>query len=474
MTGRRIRPIPIYAKQYQFAHATEWLRAFVGGRGTGKTWIGSYSIIVNADPGDPWMGVSPDAGVVHDTTLPTFIEVAKATGTYIKSLMSPYPRVWWRTRGGGVAQIVFRSGEKPDKLRGPSKAGLWLDEASVLQKEVFDIGIATLRHKGKMGPVLMTMTPRGRSHWTFEQVYDTVDEAMIGTTGFDMTGIDYVQGKAYRRRKNSLLVQACTLDNPFLPDEFYANISDRYTSALAEQELQGSFVDIQGLMFRREWFLAVDSAPRDARRVRYWDRAATPGAGSYSAGVLVAMDNRGLFYVEDVVRGQWSAFDRDVIIEQTAERDRHKYQGEVLIYVEQEGGSGGKEAAHQMVTRLAGHPVFRDIVGGTQRRTVDGQKIPGEAKVVRAMPLAAQAEAGNVRMVRGKWNGDYLDEITAFPEYTFSDQVDATSGAVNKLAGGVFPQDATAEKKRVAPESNRFGAGLALQRTRARRSRNER
>jgi hypothetical protein len=32
-------------------------------------------------------------------------------------------------------------------------------------------------------------------------------------------------------------------------------------------------------MFRREWFQLVNAAPIDAMRVRYWDRAATPGSG---------------------------------------------------------------------------------------------------------------------------------------------------------------------------------------------------
>ena len=123
--------VPIYTQQAEFLQSKAWLRGFVGGRGTGKTWIGGYSIISSAKGGDPWMCVSPDAGVVHDTTLPTFEEIAKTLGVFHRKVLTPYPRVWWRTCDGGIAQIVFRSGEKPGKLRGPSKAGLWLDEASV-------------------------------------------------------------------------------------------------------------------------------------------------------------------------------------------------------------------------------------------------------------------------------------------------------------------------------------------------------
>ena len=55
-------------------------------------------------------------------------------------------------------------------------------------------------------------------------------------------------------------------------------------------------------------------------------------------------------------------------------------------------------------------------------------------KCERAAPLAAQCEAGNVRLVRGAWNQRYLEEICAFPLGSYADQVDASPGAFNKLA----------------------------------------
>jgi predicted phage terminase large subunit-like protein len=464
MVALTIRPVPIYRKQATFLDANEWLTGFFGGRGVGKTWIGSYRIQRKAKRGEPWQCISPDAGVVHETTFPTFIDVAKSTGCYIRSVKSPYPRVWWRTHDRGIADIVFRSAEVPSKLRGGSYAGLWIDEATVVIEEAYKVAIATLRHKGYMGPCILTGTPKGKNHWTFSELYEPCD--------FDDANMLLIQGKPYRPKKDTRLVHARTLDNPFLPQRFYEILRARYSSVLAQQELEGEFVDIAGIMFRREWFLPVDAAPRDARRIRYWDRAATPGSGCYSAGVLLAMDSRGLIYVEDVKRDQWSYLDRNTVMEQTAEADRRKYHGEVITYTEQEGGSAGKEVSQQIVTLLAGHPVFTDLVGGKQSRKVDGQELPGEAKVIRAMPFAGQAEAGNVRIVRGNWNADYLDEIVSFPESTYADQVDATSGAFNKLAAGAFPDiGAGLSKTRVEANSERFGAALALQRAIERRNR---
>lgn len=49
------------------------------------------------------------------------------------------------------------------------------------------------------------------------------------------------------------------------------------------------------------------------------------------------------------------------------------------------------------------------------------------------MPFSTAAEAGRVRLVRGGWNDEYLDELAAFPKGTFKDQVDASSDAFNGI-----------------------------------------
>jgi predicted phage terminase large subunit-like protein len=127
----------------------------------------------------------------------------------------------------------------------------------------------------------------------------------------------------------------------------------------------------------------------------------------------------GTFVVADVRRGQWSALDRERVIKQTAEVDRGLYPT-TKIYLEQEPGSGGKESAEASVRMLAGYSATADRVTG--------------AKEIRADPFAAQWQAGNVKLVRGDWNRNYLDEHEHFPAGKYKDQVDASSGAFNKIA----------------------------------------
>lgn len=172
-----------------------------------------------------------------------------------------------------------------------------------------------------------------------------------------------------------------------------------------------------GGMFKAEYFTQLKKAsPYHAKRIRYWDRAATQDGGCYTAGVLMARDEIGNYYVEHVVHGQWEPDERNAVMLATAQRDHRRYgpMNPPLIYVEAEGGSSGRDAWKAVARVLAGFPVFEDRVSGR--------------KEVRAEPWSAQLAAKNVFMVEdGTWDlQNYIDEHLAFPLGRFKDQVDAS------------------------------------------------
>ena len=216
-----------------------------------------------------------------------------------------------------------------------------------------------------------------------------------------------------------IFIPARLIDNPYLDQEQYRGSLERLDAVTRAQLLLGDWrMRPEGAMFRRRWFSVVEAGPAQvSRRIRYWDKAATDeGSGARTAGVRIAKSSEGLYYVESVVAGRWSALKRELVIKQTAEADGSA----TTIYLEQEPGSGGKESAEASVRNLAGFAAHLDRVTGS--------------KIERAQPLAAQAEAGNVRIVRGPWNQSYLEELCAFPLGVLKDQVDASSGAFNMLA----------------------------------------
>ena len=151
------------------------------------------------------------------------------------------------------------------------------------------------------------------------------------------------------------------------------------------------------------------------KSVRYWDKAATIGAGAYTVGVKMHLLKNKFFYIEDVKRGQWSTEVRERIIKQTAAIDGDS----VDIVIEQEGGSGGKESAEGTIRNLAG---FR----------VKAERPIGD-KAKRADRYSVQVNNGSFILAAADWNAKFKEEYELFPNGTYKDQVDAGSGAFNYL-----------------------------------------
>lgn len=207
------------------------------------------------------------------------------------------------------------------------------------------------------------------------------------------------------------------------PDRFGPAEMDALKAALASPlrvagQLQQRPAPREGAMFKADWFHSTPAPPAGASRVRAWDLAATDGStGDWTVGVLMSKTAEGVFTIEDVVRGRWTPNVRDEMIVNTAEKDGTATR----IWIEQEPGSGGIAQAQALIRKLGEFPAR------AERSTGD--------KVTRADPLAAQFEAGNVRLLKGApWRPDLEAELLTFPAGRFDDQVDACSLAFNKLA----------------------------------------
>ena len=177
-----------------------------------------------------------------------------------------------------------------------------------------------------------------------------------------------------------------------------------------------------GGMFKKGWFEIVDEVPKRRDTVRGWDLAATEDVltAAWTAGVKMSRCVDGYIYIEDVARIQGSPRKVEKLLRNTASQDG------VLTKISgpQDPGQAGKAQARYLTRQLAGYDVKFTVETGD--------------KMTRAKPLAAQAEAGNVFIVRGLWNEDYLDELCTFPFSKFKDQVDASSRAFTEL---VLPRE---------------------------------
>lgn len=205
------------------------------------------------------------------------------------------------------------------------------------------------------------------------------------------------------------------------PERFPLSVVEEAEKPMGPAAVAGQFQQRPtprgGLMFNISK-LKIGEPPADLiEHTRFWDKAGTQDGGKRTAGLLMAFhEQTGIYWILHVRKGQWNAANREPVIRQTAESDGKS----VRVWVEQEPGSGGKESAEYTVKGLAGW-IIR-----AERPTGD--------KVLRAEPLSVQVERGNVMLAKGEWNQDFLDEAQLFPLGEFKDQIDAASGAFNKIA----------------------------------------
>lgn len=223
-----------------------------------------------------------------------------------------------------------------------------------------------------------------------------------------------INDEAWRKKGEALFPEHKSLD-------FLMMRKSLMTRASWESIYQQNPIVVGGGIFPIDKFRIVPVAPgqRIVRKtVRYWDKAGTKDGGAYSCGVLLhdMADGTGVT-ISDVRRGQWSYREREVRIKQTAEMDRATW-GPVENWIEQEPGSGGKESAESTIVNLRGFTVHADKVTGS--------------KESRSEPYAAQVQAGNVALVAGEWNREFIDEHENYPTGPYKDQIDAAAGAFNK------------------------------------------
>lgn len=206
------------------------------------------------------------------------------------------------------------------------------------------------------------------------------------------------------------------------PKRFPREVVERDKAVMGSYTTAGQFqqrpAPREGGLFKRAWFPVVDAVPATHRRVRRWDFAGTEQIGSGDPDWTVGLrmcESGGVFYIEDVQRDRVSPAGVERMLVATAQQDG---QG-IPVRIPQDPGAAGKSNAAHQIRLLAGWDVRAEPETGS--------------KEVRAGPLSAQAEAGNVRLVRGAWNEAFLDEVTVFPNGAHDDQVDAASGAFASL-----------------------------------------
>ncbi len=183
------------------------------------------------------------------------------------------------------------------------------------------------------------------------------------------------------------------------------------------------------------WLKSCSTLPAsDFRWGRVWDIAATEGAGDWTTGSLCGYSrSTNIFVIANIIRRQLSPGAVELLVRNTAVADGT----DVQVLIEQEPGSSGKALVHHYETTvLPEYKVF---------------PVPAtKAKLVRAQPMLAAAEAGKVYLLdeqamsshatagdkdNAGWQDHFITEFGEFPGGQYDDQVDTTAAGYSFLSG---------------------------------------
>jgi len=179
-----------------------------------------------------------------------------------------------------------------------------------------------------------------------------------------------------------------------------------------------------GNLFNRVWFPIIDEIPWGGVECRFWDLAAsTRKTADFTAGVKIRRI-RGTYFITDVIKVQAGPADIDQLMLNTAVADYQNARESSTGYTvrwEIEGGASGKRDDHRLRQMLRAFDC-----GGVR---------PQGDKIVRAKPLAAASQQGDIRLLKGNWNEEWLTHMHHQPDWSHDDIMDASTGAYNALSG---------------------------------------
>lgn len=242
--------------------------------------------------------------------------------------------------------------------------------------------------------------------------------------------VTVVKGRAVRA-KSITFVAASVFDNQILLEKDPEYLANLLSLPHVEQQrlLYGNWDIVEsGNMFRKEWFMELNpfEVPmRFKRIVRDWDLASSKPSlvekqkadPDYTASILYGLDYDKRYIILDMTMMRDTPSKVEAEMKRVALADFMKYGGGVEIVFEEEPGSNS--------TFLAEH-FKNDVFKGYNFNSF---KSTG-SKIARAKTVSAEAQNGNVYVVKAAWNGQFYALATAFPSVgTHDDPVDALSSA---------------------------------------------
>lgn len=253
---------------------------------------------------------------------------------------------------------------------------------------------------------------------------DTREELIRDNPGFLPKSVTFIPSTIY---DNQILMDK---DPDYLANLMAQSTIDR--ERLLGDPIRGGNWKIKpsaGNIFNKEWYEIVNDVPKGGIECRYWDFAATEKTYAkkkndpdFTASVLMRYVN-GTFFIIDCVAQQIAPKDIDQLFYDVTMQDMLRSTNDGTLYScrwELEPGSASIRESRRLTMLLS------NVDASSVRKTGD--------KLTEWKPLSAQSRIGNVKLLQGEWNQEWLYHMHGQPDLKHDDIADASAGAYNEIS----------------------------------------
>ena len=378
-------------------------KVVAAGRRTGKSRLAAYLLLVNAlqtDQGSVFY-VAPTQGQARDIMWNLLLEIGHEVveGAHINNLQIKLIN--------GIT-ISLKGADRPETMRGVSLKFLVLDEYADMKPDVWEL-ILRPALADRKGSALFIGTPMGRNHF-----YELYKQAQIG---------DDPDFKAWH---------FTSYDNNILDPEEIDRAKRSMSSFAFRQEFMASFEARGSEMFKESWVTFSENEPEGDYYIAV-DLAGFEEMGKKNktknldnTAIAVVKVHQDGWWVKDIICGRWT-------LDQTAVKIFQAVRDYKPVSVGIEKGIARQAVMSPLTDLMRKYTSFfrvEELTHGNKKKT---------DRVMWA--LQGRFENGLIKLNKGDWNPQFLDELFQFPDaLTHDDMVDALA-YIDQLAKVAYNYD---------------------------------
>lgn len=382
--------VELHPKQTEVFNDQHRFKVVAAGRRFGKSRLAAWTLIIEA-----LKSQSKDVFYVA----PTFQQAKDIMWTVLKELAHTVIKTVHENTAVitliNDRKIYLKGSDRPDTMRGVGLAYVVIDEYADMKPQVFEQILRPALSDVK-GGALFIGTPKGRNHFyeLYQMAQKDEDEDWVS---FHFT----------------------SFDNPLLDPAEIEAAKKSMSSFSFRQEYLASFEAAQSDLFKDEWIKYVDSddLPHDGNYYIAVDLAGFEDVSKQAGNKKKHLDETAIavvkvcqdgWYVENIIAGRWD-------IKETANKilDTAKSYDVRLVGIER---GMAKNAVLPYMQDLMRRKNFFisviDLTHGNKKKT---------DRIVWA--LQGRFEHGRIRLVRGEWNKQFIDQLLNFPNPQIHDDL---------------------------------------------------